>query len=125
TGSVVTTRQAEECAQSFHPSRGLDDESGFPSRVSRCQYGRARGGEGQQWISISRGGAAMTQAGRGEESRARMSRRDFLAATGLAGAGKAMGGGLPCAEAQPAADISGELVASLRGAGGEAAILAH
>src|SRR5215468_3277765 len=122
---MATTRQAGECAQSLHASRGLAGKSGFPSRVSRCQYGRARRGEGAEAISISRGGAAMIQAGRREESRAPMSRRDFLAATGLAGAGMAMGGGLPRAEAQPAADISGELVACVAGGAWETAFREH
>src|SRR5262249_10481823 len=79
----------------------------------------------QQRISISRGGAAMVPEGRREESRAPMSRREFLAATGLAGAGMAMGGGLPRAEAQPAADISGELVACVAGGAWETAFREH
>src|SRR5215470_7927098 len=82
-------------------------------------------GRGAAAISISRGGAAMIQAGRREESRAPMSRRDFLAATGLAGAGMAMGGGLPRAEAQPGADISGELVACVAGGAWETAFREH
>src|SRR5262249_6607654 len=50
---------------------------------------------------------------------------EFLAATGLAGAGMAMGGGLPRAEAQPAADISGELVACVAGGAWGTALREH
>src|SRR5262249_50463934 len=136
---MATTRQAGECAQSFHPSRGLAGESGFPSRVSRCQYGRARGGEGAaaDFHLTRRSGDDPGRATRGEPGADEPARGPGCHGAGgggqgggggpcpAGGAAMAMGGGLPRAEAQPAADISGELVACVAGGAWETAFREH
>ena len=66
----------------------------------------------------------MGHAGWRSNGKVEMDRREFLAVAGMAGASAAVVG-LPRAEAQPAADVSGELVACVAGGAWETAFREH
>jgi putative spermidine/putrescine transport system substrate-binding protein len=66
----------------------------------------------------------MSHAGWRSNGKVEMDRRQFLAAAGIAGVSAAVVG-LPRAEAQPAADVSGELVACVAGGAWETAFREH
>jgi Spermidine/putrescine-binding periplasmic protein len=66
----------------------------------------------------------MSHAGWRSNGKVEMDRREFLAAAGMAGASAAVVG-LPMADAQPAADVSGELVACVAGGAWETAFREH
>src|SRR5580765_895563 len=123
TGDSARLDRRRECAESGGASRGPRGRSGFPSYGSQCQYGPALAVILAAGSNL-RGGERMSYAGWRSNGKVEMDRRQFLAAAGMAGVSAAVVG-LPRAEAQPTADVSGELVACVAGGAWETAFREH